>query len=112
MILELNSTKIRVLNLPENLAIYYRYVDSSYTQKTIIIRSNGIHDIPSSLLTEAAINVGFQVDYDSSVDYTGLTIEQIPEYQGALVSDGIDDYGLYKNFPILTREREDIRCVL
>lgn len=110
--LELNSTKIRVLNLPKNSVIYYRYVDSSYTQKTIIIRSNGIHDIPSSLLTEAAIDVGFQVGYDSSVDYTGLTIEQIPEYQGALVSDGIDDYGYADNFPVLTRRKGYTVCAI
>lgn len=110
--LELNSTKIRVLNLPKNSVIYYRYVDSSYTQKTIIIRSNGIHDIPSSLLTEAAINVGFQVGYDSSVDYTGLTIEQIPDYQGALVSDGVDDYGLCENFPAMNIENGYTVCAI
>ncbi len=112
MNLELNSTKIRVLNLPENLIIYYRYVDSSYTQKTIIIRSNGIHDLPSSLLTEDIIQVGFQVEYDSSIDYTGLTIEQIPDYQGALVSDGVDDYGLCENFPILTKEKGYTVCAI
>lgn len=112
MNLELNSTKIRVLNLPKNSVIYYRYVDSSYTQKTIIIRSNGIHDIPSSLLTEAVINVGFQVDYNSSVDYTGLTIEQIPDYQGALVSDGVDDYGLCENFPAFPIEKGFTVCAI
>ena len=111
-ILELNSTKIRVLNLPKNFIIYYRYVDSSYTQKTIIIQSNGIHDIPSSLLIEDVIQVGFQVEYDSSIDYTGLTIEQIPEYQGALVSDGVDDFGVCVNFPVLTKEKGYTVCAI
>ena len=35
--------------------------------------------------------------------YTGdcnITIEQIPDYEGALVSDGIDDYGKVENLPI------------
>ena len=111
-ILELNSTKIRVLNLPKNLRIYYRYVDSSYTQKTINIQSNGIYDLPSSLLTEDVIQVGFQVEYDSSIDYTGLTIEQIPDYKGALVSDGVDDYGLCDNFPVLTKEKGYTVCAI
>lgn len=34
-----------------------------------------------------------------------VTLEQIPDYPGALVSDGVDDYGLCENFPILTKEK-------
>lgn len=33
-----------------------------------------------------------------------LTIEQVPLYPNALVSDGVDDYGICENFPILTKE--------
>lgn len=34
-----------------------------------------------------------------------FTIEQLPLYPGALVFDGVDDYGVCDNFPILTKER-------
>lgn len=34
-----------------------------------------------------------------------LTIEQLPLYPGALVFDGVDDYGTCNNFPILTKEK-------
>lgn len=34
-----------------------------------------------------------------------FTIEQLPLYPGALVFDGVDDYGVCKNFPILTKEK-------
>lgn len=34
-----------------------------------------------------------------------LTIEQLPLYPGALVFDGVDDYGTCDNFPILTKEK-------
>ena len=34
-----------------------------------------------------------------------LTIEQVPLYPNALVSDGVDDYGICENFPILTKEK-------
>lgn len=34
-----------------------------------------------------------------------LTIEQLPLYPGALVFDGVDDYGVCENFPILTKEK-------
>lgn len=32
-----------------------------------------------------------------------FTIEQLPLYPGALVFDGVDDYGVCENFPILTK---------
>lgn len=34
-----------------------------------------------------------------------FTIEQLPLYPGALVFDGVDDYGVCNNFPILTKEK-------
>lgn len=34
-----------------------------------------------------------------------ITIEQLPLYPGALVFDGVDDYGVCENFPILTKEK-------
>lgn len=34
-----------------------------------------------------------------------LTIEILPLYPGALVFDGVDDYGVCENFPILTKEK-------
>lgn len=34
-----------------------------------------------------------------------ITIEQLPLYPGALVFDGVDDYGICDNFPILTKEK-------
>ena len=34
-----------------------------------------------------------------------FTIEQLPLYPGALVFDGVDDYGVCDNFPILTKKK-------
>lgn len=34
-----------------------------------------------------------------------FTIEILPLYPGALVFDGVDDYGVCENFPILTKEK-------
>lgn len=34
-----------------------------------------------------------------------VTIEQLPLYPGALIFDGVDDYGTCDNFPILTKEK-------
>lgn len=40
----------------------------------------------------------------NSIDLN-ITIEQLPIYPGALVFDGVDDYGTCDNFPILTKEK-------
>lgn len=34
-----------------------------------------------------------------------IIIKQLPLYPGALVFDGVDDYGVCENFPILTKEK-------
>lgn len=41
----------------------------------------------------------------ASADLGQITIEQLPLYPGALVFDGVDDYGVCENFPILTKEK-------
>lgn len=38
-------------------------------------------------------------------DFNDFTVEQLPLYPGALVFDGVDDYGVCENFPILTKEK-------
>lgn len=40
----------------------------------------------------------------NSIDLN-ITIEQLPLYLGALVFDGVNDYGTCDNFPILTKEK-------
>lgn len=39
------------------------------------------------------------------IDSCNIEIELLPLYKGALVSDGVDDYGICENFPILTKEK-------
>lgn len=41
----------------------------------------------------------------ASADLGQITIEQLPLYPGALVFDGVDDYGVCDNFPILTKKK-------
>ena len=36
---------------------------------------------------------------------TTFTVKILPYYAGALVFDGVDDYGICENFPILTKEK-------
>ena len=43
--------------------------------------------------------------YGSNTKDIDIIIEQLPLYPGALVFDGVDDYGTCDNFPILTKEK-------
>lgn len=65
---------------------------------------DGVYEIiPSNFLAEALY---FSIEkYPERWYGSKLTIEQPPLYPGALVFDGVDDYGVCNNFPILTKEK-------
>lgn len=65
---------------------------------------DGVYEIiPSNFLAEALY---FSIEkYPERWYGSKLTIEQPPLYPGALVFDGVDDYGVCDNFPILTKEK-------
>lgn len=65
---------------------------------------DGVYEIiPSNFLAEA-LYLSIE-KYPERWYGSKLTIEQLPLYPGALVFDGVDDYGTCDNFPILTKEK-------
>ena len=65
---------------------------------------DGVYEIiPSNFLAEA-LYLSIE-KYPERWYVSKLTIEQLPLYPGALVFDGVDDYGTCNNFPILTKEK-------
>lgn len=79
------------------------YVPSTSTATTVKVplNPNGITEIPAikedDFLAVYLFNAAGKVG--------SITIEQLPLYPGALVFDGVDDYGVCDNFPILTKEK-------
>lgn len=63
---------------------------------------DGIYTVNS-----AVVEVGEPVYFYNGYGATRgeFTIEILPLYPGALVFDGVDDYGVCENFPILTKEK-------
>ena len=63
---------------------------------------DGIYTVNS-----AVVEVGKPVYFYNGYGATRgeFTIEILPLYPGALVFDGVDDYGICENFPILTKEK-------
>lgn len=74
---------------------------NSASNKYLKLPSNGIitlQDNPEYTSNEMHLHL-------ASADLGQITIEQLPPYPGALVFDGVDDYGTCDNFPILTKEK-------
>lgn len=74
---------------------------NSASNKYLKLPSNGIitlQDNPEYTSNEMHLHL-------ASADLGQITIEQLPLYPGALVFDGVDDYGVCENFPILTKEK-------
>lgn len=91
--------QIKVTGLLEgqqcSIGYFYNYVGNAKppVQKNLIdIPKDGIYTVPSftfpsDIKTGTATRIVFNFAGD-----TDITIEQIPEYEGAIVTDGIDDY--------------------
>lgn len=80
----------------------YDNVGSSHAQE---YNKDGIYQI-NYTATEGANRIYFYVPGGNMGQLENLiTIEQLPLYPGALVFDGVDDYGTCDNFPILTKEK-------
>lgn len=80
---------------------FYAPSTSTATTVKVPLNSNGITEIPAikedDFLAVYLFNAAGKVG--------SITIEQLPLYPGALVFDGVDDYGACDNFPILTKEK-------
>lgn len=80
---------------------FYATSTSTATTVKVPLNPNGITEIPAikedDFLAVYLFNAAGKVG--------SITIEQLPLYPGALVFDGVDDYGTCDNFPILNKEK-------
>lgn len=82
------STKVRVTGLTDGQTINYRYfVDD--VANDFLIPSDGIYNLPEFEFPAKNNYYGFNLTKVQSS--CNITIEQIPEYEGYLVTDGVDD---------------------
>lgn len=87
---QLNATRIRVTGLTANNQLAYGYSPTNDGARVLMaIPSDGEYDLPKSVVNTRTYSVGFIVQNALSQN---VTIQQIPEYEGAIVTDGIDDY--------------------
>ena len=55
--------------------------------------------------TGGLFSVVFYNGTGTPANFSDFYVEVIPDYQGAIVFDGVDDYGVCDTFPILTKEK-------
>lgn len=96
----ISPMRIKITGIPINARIEYRYAKTSSDTalSSFDILEDGVYDIPESFIINNEYSVGFKL---SVGDWTHIEITQIPDYEGALVSDGKDDYGKVEGLPIL-----------
>lgn len=86
----LNATRVRVTGLTANNQLAYGYSATNDGARVLMpIPKDGIYDLPESVVNTTSFNVGFIVQNTLTKN---VTIEQIPQYEGAIVTDGRDDY--------------------
>lgn len=83
-----SSYKIKVYGLKDGQTLSYKQVTSE-GQQIYKISEDGIYTLPSFLFKANGDWYGFTLD--KIQETCDITIEQIPEYEGYLVTDGVDD---------------------
>lgn len=79
------ETKVKVSGAPREFGFIAN--NNGTDDKFSVTINNGVYTIPEFTLSAAS---GFYINNNSG-DWSNLVIEQIPSYQGAFVTDGVDD---------------------
>lgn len=91
---------LKVTSTYEDGDLAFIFYNDSNTKK-IGLPANGYVNIPAY----PEFKGNYMYISTTSNKQGSFTIEQLPLYPGALVFDGVDDYGVCDNFPILTKEK-------
>ncbi len=97
---DMPSFKIQVKGLLEGQELIYRYYDSNGQSNVYSITKDGDYTLPSDFRTakpQISNTSGFQVVKNEA---NIITITQIPSHAGALLLDGVDDFGKVTGMPI------------
>ena len=88
---EINEMNIKVSGIPEGGIIRYFYIpdETATIPVSYNISEDGVYHLPKSKLSSNRVSVGFAVS--SSYDWNNIRIEQLSDFGGAFVTDGIND---------------------
>lgn len=88
---EINEMNIKVSGIPEGGIIRYFYIpdETATIPVSYNISKDGVYHLPKSKLSSNRVSVGFTVS--SSYDWNNIRIEQLSDFGGAFVTDGVND---------------------
>lgn len=88
---EINEMNIKVSGIPEGGIIRYFYIpdETATIPVSYNISEDGVYHLPKSKLSSNRVSIGFTVS--SSYDWNNIRIEQLSDFGGAFVTDGVND---------------------
>lgn len=88
---EINEMNIKVSGIPKGGIIRYFYIPDETATIPISynISEDGVYHLPKSKLSSNRVSIGFTVS--SSYDWNNIRIEQLSDFGGAFVTDGVND---------------------
>lgn len=101
---EIPSFRIRISGLENGSKFVYKYLATENAVKETLLRlGNGIHDLPksftptSNLVGDVWVGSTISSTDDGTIEFDcDIKLDILPEIEGALVFDGIDDYAQYQ----------------
>lgn len=103
--------KVRIDGIVDE-TVAYKYINASGTLVRFDIKEDGEYELPSNNTVEGNYNMGWAILVNSYPHTCNITIEQIPVYPNALVTDGVDDYGVVENFKSLQNYMMFFQCAI
>jgi hypothetical protein len=103
--------KVRIDGIVDE-TVAYKYINASGTLVSFDIKEDGEYELPSNNTVEGNYNMGWAILVNSYPHTCNITIEQIPSYPNALVTDGVDDYGVVENFKSLQNYMMFYQCAV
>jgi hypothetical protein len=109
---EINEMNIKVSGIPKGGIIRYFYIpdETATIPVSYNISEDGVYHLPKSKLSSNRVSIGFTVS--SSYDWNNIRIEQLSDFGGAFVTDGVNgmiisqktlqEMGVTKDFTIVS----------
>lgn len=98
------TIKLECANIDDGNPVYIVPYNRTVEQQGVKIKlQNGINDI--SIIYSDASYPYFTIVSENTAYTSFISFKTIPDYQGALVSDGVDDFGYCGHFPVLTKNK-------
>ena len=91
---EINSYSIEISGMPEGKLVQYWYNNKEGVASRFDIKEDGIYTLPQSYTpadTGSNKTIGLRVQGSQSQNFVGFKVRIIPSFEGAFVTDGLDD---------------------